>query len=90
MELKKVLGNLSDTEISVICKELTNETPLNVINKQLTSKGLSIKIKNRYELSKVLISELIRRISIKNIDSGEKNKKSLDFMKIFKLLFNLK
>lgn len=73
--LRNILSNLSDGELSAISNSYTNNLDTNFIKEQLLSKSELTELNfTRKDLSDSLINELTNRLLSKNIDLGKRNK----------------
>lgn len=73
--LRNILSNLSDGELSAISNSYTNNLDINFIKEQLLSKSELTELNfTRKDLSDSLINELTNRLLSKNIDLGKRNK----------------
>lgn len=91
INLRSILNNLSDGELSAICNSFTNNLDTKFIKEQLISKsGFDSLEFTRKELSDSLINELTNRLLSKNIDLGKRNKVVTFLKNLSKFRFSYK
>lgn len=91
-DLRTILSNLSDGELSAIANSLTDKNLDNKsIEKQLLAKSDFTSLKfTRKELSDSIINELTNRLLDKNIDLGKRNKVVTFLKNLTKFRFSYK
>jgi len=92
--IRVILSNLSDGELSAVVESFTNNLDSNIIKGQLLAKSNVDNVNKlrftRKEMSDMLINELTNRLLLKNIDLGKRNKVVTFLKNLSKFRFSYK